>query len=129
MQIWLGPITSIMIAEYWIIKKRKVNVPELYRPHGMYHYWNGINWRALLALCVGFVPVLPGLINSITPSISIAVGAQHLYALSYLYSFFAAMAVYIVTSKFWPARESYPEKTVHSDDVGYGMDTESSGLE
>jgi len=58
--IWLGPITSIMIAEYWIIKKQKVNVPELYRPHGMYRYWNGINWRALLALCVGFIPVLPG---------------------------------------------------------------------
>jgi nucleobase:cation symporter-1, NCS1 family len=115
-----------MIAEYWIIKQRKVNVPELYRPHGMYHYWNGINWRALLALCVGFAPVLPGLINSITPSISIAVGAQHLYALSYLYSFFVAMAVYIVTSKIWPARESYPEENVHSDDVGHGVFPKSS---
>jgi len=111
-----------MIAEYWIVKKRKFNVPELYRPHGMYRYWNGINWRALLALCIGFVPVLPGLINSITPSISIAVGAQHLYAISYLYSFFSSFVVYIVCSHFWPARESYPEKNVHSDDVGYGSE-------
>jgi len=111
-----------MIAEYWIIKKRKVNVPELYRPHGMYHYWNGMNWRALLGLCVGFVPVLPGLINSITPSIVISTGAQHLYTLSYLYAFSSAMIVYIFCSHFWPARESYPEKNVHSDDTGYGIE-------
>jgi nucleobase:cation symporter-1, NCS1 family len=111
-----------MIADYWIIKKRKVNVPELYRPHGMYHYWNGLNWRALLGLCVGFIPVLPGLINSITPSISISSGAQHLYTLSYLYAFLSAMVVYLFCSHFWPARESYPEKNVHCDDVGYGLD-------
>jgi nucleobase:cation symporter-1, NCS1 family len=115
-----------MIAEYWIVKKQKFNVPELYRPHGIYRYWNGINWRALLGLCIGFIPVLPGLINSITPSISIAVGAQHLYSISYLYSFFSAMVVYIFTSYMWPARESYPEKNVHSDDVGYGMDSEDT---
>jgi NCS1 family nucleobase:cation symporter-1 len=110
-----------MIAEYWIIKKQNVNVPELYRPHGMYRYWQGINWRALLALCVGFVPVLPGLINSITPSIYISEGAQNLYALSYIYSFSSAMLVFCVCSWLWPARESYPIKNVHSDDVGYGM--------
>ena len=111
-----------MIAEYWIVKKRKFNVPGLYRPHGMYRYWNGLNWRALLALCVGFVPVLPGLINSITPSISISAAAQNLYAISYLYSFFSSFVVYILCSYFWPARESYPDKNVHSDDVGYGTE-------
>ena len=125
-----------MIAEYWILKKQKVNVPELYRPHGMYRYWNGINWRALLALCIGFVPVLPGfatslicndhmayrsagLIQAVNNSIPVSEGAQHLFALSYLYSFLSAMLVYVVASKIWPARESYPEKNVHSDDVGY----------
>ena len=118
-----------MIVEYWVIKKRKVNVPELYRPLGMYHYWYGINWRALLALCVGFVPVLPGLINSITPSISISIGAQHFYALSYLYSFSSAMIVYIFCSYFWPDRRSYPEKNLHSDDVGFGMEMENEMVE
>jgi cytosine/uracil/thiamine/allantoin permease len=60
-----------------------------------------------------------GLINAVNSSISVSEGAEHIFSISYLYSFLSAMLVYVVTSKLWPARESYPEKNVHSDDVGY----------
>lgn len=101
----------------------------------MYRYWNGINWRALLALALALTSLAfqvlqllicnhiayrsAGFIQAVNNSIQVSEGAQHLLELSYLYSFLSAMLVYVVTSKIWPARESYPENNVHSDDVGY----------
>lgn len=48
--IFLAPIIAISIADYWIVKKRRVNVPGLYQPHGRYAYNHGFNWRACIAL-------------------------------------------------------------------------------
>lgn len=59
--IFLGPLTGIMMTDYYIVKGRKLNVPELYDFDGIYRYNKyGSNWRALAALVIGFAPCLPG---------------------------------------------------------------------
>jgi NCS1 family nucleobase:cation symporter-1 len=35
---FLAPIIGISIADYWVIKRRQVDVADLYRPKGRYHY-------------------------------------------------------------------------------------------
>lgn len=40
--IILSPICAIMIIDYWIVKREKIDVPSLYRLNGRYFYWNGI---------------------------------------------------------------------------------------
>lgn len=42
------------MADYWLIRKTRVHVPDLYTedPNGTYHYRRGVNWRAVAA----FVP-------------------------------------------------------------------------
>lgn len=67
----LGPLFGIIIADYWLIRKAKINVPELYTdaPSGAYYYRHGINPRALAAflpaalssLAIAFAPVLSSL--------------------------------------------------------------------
>lgn len=42
----LGPIASVVLFDYWVVKGQKLNVPQLYQPHGIYAYNKyGTNWR------------------------------------------------------------------------------------
>lgn len=58
--IFLAPIASIMACDYWLVKRRKIDVPSLYRRHARYRYDYGINWRAAIAFLVSVVPNTPG---------------------------------------------------------------------
>lgn len=64
--IWLAPISGILIADYWIVHRQVLSVPDMYHPQGIYAYnkW-GTNWRAAIAFLVGFAPLLPGSANSV----------------------------------------------------------------
>lgn len=50
----LGPLFGVIMADYWLLRKTRVNVPDLYSESsdGEYHYRNGYNPKAVLA----FVP-------------------------------------------------------------------------
>lgn len=58
--VFLAPISSILASDYWLIKKRKLDVPSLYRKHARYHYYRGGNWRAAAAFLVSVIPNIPG---------------------------------------------------------------------
>ena len=58
--IFLAPIAAVMASDYWLVKRRHIDVPSLYRRHARYRYWNGINWRATVAFLVSVVPNTPG---------------------------------------------------------------------
>ncbi|MED4206677.1 NCS1 family nucleobase:cation symporter [Neobacillus mesonae] len=45
----LAPIVGIMFTDYYLLRKRNLNVEELYRVNGQYKYWNNINPAALIA--------------------------------------------------------------------------------
>ncbi|HEY5878912.1 MAG TPA: NCS1 family nucleobase:cation symporter-1, partial [Nakamurella sp.] len=48
----LGPLFGVIMADYWLIRKTRVNVPALYSeaPNGDCHYRRGFNMRAIWAL-------------------------------------------------------------------------------
>ncbi|MET0995074.1 MAG: NCS1 family nucleobase:cation symporter-1 [Mycobacterium sp.] len=64
----LGPLFGVIIADYWLLRRTKINVPELYTedPAGTYYYRNGFNPRAIaafipaaiLSLLIAFIPAL-----------------------------------------------------------------------
>ena len=49
----LGPIDGIAIADYWLVRKRRIHLVELYRTDGRYSYRNGYNGHAIWALAIG----------------------------------------------------------------------------
>ena len=80
--IVLAPMGTLMAVDFFLIKKRKLNIYELYRPKGIYSFGKtGINWRAYTALFIAIAPNLPGMINAINPKIKIG-GALYIYKLS-----------------------------------------------
>lgn len=46
---FLSAIGGIMVADYYVIRRRRVNVPELFNPQGQYRYSGGFNLAGLLA--------------------------------------------------------------------------------
>ncbi len=83
----LGPIAGIMIADYFIVRRRSLAVDELYRRGGMYEYANGVNPRALISLSLG---VLVALLGIALP------GMRWLYDYAWFVGFGAAGLSYVV---------------------------------
>ena len=57
----LGPIAGVMIADYFILRKRTLAVDDLYRRGGIYEYRGGVNPRAVASLILGIAIALLGL--------------------------------------------------------------------
>jgi len=51
-----------MIADYWILRKKELDVHDLYRTGGRYA---GIRWAAMIALVVGIAPNVPGFLSAV----------------------------------------------------------------
>ncbi len=62
----MGAIGGILIADYWLLRRRQLSLPDLYAERGAYSYSNGINWKAITALVVAILPVVPGFIRAAT---------------------------------------------------------------
>ncbi len=58
----LGPIAGTMIADYFIVRGRSLDVDDLYRRGGVYEYRNGVNPRALISLAAGIFVALIGIV-------------------------------------------------------------------
>jgi NCS1 family nucleobase:cation symporter-1 len=61
----LGPVGGIMIVDYFFIRKKELQVDDLYQEGGQYSYGHGYNSKALIALMVGILPNLPGFLLQI----------------------------------------------------------------
>ena len=59
----MGPLLGILLVDYYLIAKGKINVEALYQEHGEYRYSGGWNLNALTATIVGsiFSSLLPNL--------------------------------------------------------------------
>jgi nucleobase:cation symporter-1, NCS1 family len=113
--IFMAPLASLLLADYWIIKKRRYDVPALYDPDGIY---GKCNWRSLLILAVVILPLMPGLAQRVTPdNVNIPDGMRHLFAINYMYGFVSAMVLYLVLNWIWPDKKTLIPYVVHGTPV------------
>jgi NCS1 family nucleobase:cation symporter-1 len=84
---FLGPIAGIMIADYFLIRRRDLQVAALYQRGQAYEYRGGVNYRAMIALGAG---VLAALVGLVIPWL------RWLYDYAWFVGFFAAGGVYCV---------------------------------
>lgn len=92
----MGPIGGIILTDYYLIKKMKLNVEHLYtlKKNGAYYYTGGYNLAALLALLVGIFPVIPGFLQKVGILGSIPEIFMTIYNNAWFFSFFSAGIVY-----------------------------------
>lgn len=92
----LGPVGGIMIADYYFIRKQKLELTELYSYTGRYNYKNGFNPVAIIALLIGVLPNIPGFllqVKAVSPDL-FPVWVAGLYNYAWFVGFFVSGFVY-----------------------------------
>ena len=100
----LGPIGGILIADYFVVRRCKLDVPALYKTDGEFRFTNGFSLVALLALLLGALPSLPGFLVNIKAlsAESIPASLAHLYNYAWFIGFAVAFVVYLIGRKLAP---------------------------
>jgi NCS1 family nucleobase:cation symporter-1 len=62
----MGAIGGILIADYWVVRRQQLALPDLFKIQGRYTYSDGVNVRAIIVLVLAVLPVLPGFIRAAT---------------------------------------------------------------
>lgn len=138
--VFMGPIAGIMLTDYWFIKKRKIDVPALYDPRGIYgtcvclliffHLITGRqdrartntsqNWRSLIIMILVIIPMLPALANKVTPDkVHIPKALSNLFAINWLYGFVSSCVIY------YGLNVAFPDKVTLIDAGIDGIPVES----
>ncbi|MCM3588005.1 NCS1 family transporter [Mesobacillus maritimus] len=100
----LSSVVGILFADYYLLRKRRVNVHELYETSGQYRYLNGFNMAGMIAWIIG------GIIANLLPAYSSIVG------------FVVGAVLYYVLAKFWWFKKySQAEIEDPSDDKYLGI--------
>jgi NCS1 family nucleobase:cation symporter-1 len=115
----LGAIGAVMIVDYWILRRRQLDLAELYKMDGKYSYSRGVNWKAIAAVFIGVIPVIPGFLKAAsTPDFagvfSNPTFIESLYNYGLFFTFGVSALAYLALSMIGgrapePARE--PEAT------------------
>ena len=100
----LGPIGGIMIADYFVIRRRTLNVPALYSPAGEHRYCNGVSLIALVSLGAAVLPNLPGFLVNVK---LVGAGAfpaffVGLYSYAWFVGFGIAFFLYLILRRIFP---------------------------
>lgn len=83
---FLGPIAGVLIADYFIVRKRNLRVADLYLRGGEYEFSGGFNMKAMLSLASGVFVALIGLLYE---------PLRFLYDYAWFVGFAVAFAVYV----------------------------------
>lgn len=79
----LSVIVGIIFADYYLLRKRRMNVYDLYEHKGQYRYDGGVNWAGIISWVIG------------------SVLAYSFSTYSFFVGFAAGAAIYYVLAKYW----------------------------
>ncbi len=91
----LGAIGGILIADYFIIRRTRLDLPGLYHREGPYWYRAGFNPIALIAFAAGVAPCAPGFLGTVGLWQPPAIFMQ-MYSYAWFISFTTAFGIYVV---------------------------------
>jgi NCS1 family nucleobase:cation symporter-1 len=94
----LGPIGGVMIADYFIVRRQRLDAEELYRADGVYRFQAGFSVRALVALALGILPHLPGFLAKVgvVPEAAVPAFWRGLFDFSWFSGFGIAFLVHLL---------------------------------
>ena len=97
---------SIMIADYFLVHRCRLDVPALYNPHGRYRYIYGVNWRAAVVQFALMALFIPGVAHTANPKVHTSTIYQHFYGTNWFINTFSGWLIYWVLCLLFPARET-----------------------
>jgi NCS1 family nucleobase:cation symporter-1 len=90
----LGSIAGVLIADYWVVRRKQLRLEDLYLPDGgFYGRWN---WRAIAATLIGCALAWGGLVIPVL---------KPLYSYAWFVGFGVAFVVHILLMRTAPTRD------------------------
>ena len=102
----LGSIAGVLIADYWLVRKKQLALGDLYRTKGVYTFSKGWNWRAVLATLVGCFFAWIGLLYQDVTILGHSYHLRTLYDYAWFVGFGAAFVTHLALMKLAPPRGS-----------------------
>lgn len=112
--VYFAAGTAIVLSDYWVIRKRMLKVPDLYKgKDGIYWYHNGINWKCIIALFGGAALCLPGFFMTCIDATSDKAWTK-MFQICWFIAAPLGFLIYYALNKIWPPvglgiREFLPE--------------------
>lgn len=103
----MGALGGILIADYWVLRRQQLDVDDLFRERGRYTYRGGVNPRAIAALVLAILPVVPGFIRAVSVpggTVQNPTFFDHLYAYAWFITFALSFLLYLVFMRTSSAR-------------------------
>jgi len=106
----LGPIGGIMIADYFVVRRRKLNLQGLYSMDGPYRFVGGFAPGAIAALFLAILPHVPGFLAHIgaLPSDRVPTFLLGLYNFSWFSGFFIAFVLHLLFRRLLATKPAIP---------------------
>lgn len=90
----LGAVGGVLIADYFVLRRRNLDLPGMYERSGPYWYARGFNPLAMIALAAGVAPCIPGFLGTVT-SLAVPGFWVEMYHYAWFISFGVSFAVYL----------------------------------
>ena len=94
----LGPIAGILIADYYILRRKNLNLQALYQADGEYRYTGGFSLVGLTSLALAILPNIPGFLVKVgwRGKDSVPAFFVNVYDYAWFLGFAIAFAAYVV---------------------------------
>ena len=111
----MGALGGILIADYWVLRRQQLSLGDLFKVNGIYHYQNGVNPRAIVALVLAVLPVVPGFARAVsTPGGQVAnpMFWDTIYSYAWFVTFALSFVLYLVLMRgAYAAPTAQPQST------------------
>ncbi|MGS2777698.1 NCS1 family transporter [Robertmurraya sp. GLU-23] len=97
----LSAIVGILFTDYYVIRKRRVNVEDLYEADGQFKYLNGVNLAGMISWIIG------------------GAAAYYLSTYSFIVGFLVGAIIYYFLAKYWWFKKYEQAELVDPSDEKY----------
>ncbi len=97
----LSAIVGILFTDYYVIRKRRVNVEDLYEADGQFKYMNGVNLAGMISWIIG------------------GAAAYYLSTYSFIVGFLVGAIIYYFLAKYWWFKKYEQAELIDPSDEKY----------
>ncbi|WP_051051057.1 NCS1 family nucleobase:cation symporter-1 [Nocardiopsis salina] len=127
----LGAVAGILLADYWLLRRTRIDLPSLYTRDSRYWYSGGWNWRAMTAFGVGALLAVGGS-NSPAgegpfPTAGLIPVLAPLAEFGWVVGLFSALVLYWALGRFVPDRATAADNGTGQGRTSGARDTAGTG--
>lgn len=101
--VFMSPAAAILAVDFWLVRRTKWNIPDMYTQGGIYWFNAGVNWRAIVAYLLGMAFCVPGFVQAVggANGPKVPEGWYRLFQVSYFYSYATSAVIFFALSYFF----------------------------